>query len=153
MKQADRLVGFKGCLAFTIQHNGGHRFLDKKIGLLSAQRNLASGSTRFQVFLSASPNYLFATPRSHHWAREMSPCSERTSKKWYIESMSTMISEVYDALKEAGASEEKARKAAEAVASYVNRFARIEGDLGVVKWMIGFNLAMTVAVLGKVFTA
>jgi hypothetical protein len=29
-----------------------------------------------------------------------------------------MISEVYDALKEAGASEEKARKAAEAVATY-----------------------------------
>ena len=74
-------------------------------------------------------------------------------KKWYIESMSTMISEVYDALKEAGASEEKARKAAEAVASYENRFARIEGDLGVVKWMLGFNLAMTVAVLWKVFSA
>jgi hypothetical protein len=52
-----------------------------------------------------------------------------------------------------GASEEKARKAAEAVASYENRFARIEGDLGVVKWIIGFNLAMTVAVLWKVFSA
>ena len=64
--------------------------------------------------------------------------------------MSTMISEVYDALKEAGASEDKARKAA--VASYENRFARIESDLAVVKWMIGFNLAMTVAVLWKVFT-
>ncbi len=67
--------------------------------------------------------------------------------------MSTMISEVYDALKEAGASEEKARKAAEAVATYENRFARIESDLAVVKWMIGFNLAMTVAVLWKVFSA
>ena len=32
--------------------------------------------------------------------------------------MPTMISEVYDALLEAGASEEKARKAAEAVAQY-----------------------------------
>jgi hypothetical protein len=32
--------------------------------------------------------------------------------------MSTMISEVYDAFKEAGASEEKARKAAEAIAGY-----------------------------------
>ena len=67
--------------------------------------------------------------------------------------MSTMISEVYDALKEAGASEEKARKAAESVATYENRFARIESDLAVVKWMIGFNLAMTVAVLWKVFSA
>ena len=66
--------------------------------------------------------------------------------------MSTMISEVYDALKEAGASEEKARKAAEAVVSCDNRFARIEGDLAVVKWMIGFNLAMTVAVLWRIFS-
>ena len=63
-----------------------------------------------------------------------------------------MISEVYDALKEAGASEEKARKAAEAIAGYENRFARIETDLSVLKWMIGFNLAMTTAVLWKVFS-
>ena len=73
--------------------------------------------------------------------------------------MSTMISEVYDALKEAGASEDKARKAAEAVAGYENRFARIEnelthvrGELALVKWMIGFNLAMTIAMLWKVFS-
>lgn len=64
-----------------------------------------------------------------------------------------MISEIYDALKEAGASEEKARKAAEAVASYENRFTRIESDLAVVKWMIGSNLAMTVAILWKIFSA
>jgi hypothetical protein len=66
--------------------------------------------------------------------------------------MATMISEVYDALKEAGASEEKARKAAEAIASYENRFARIESDLSAVKWMIGFNLVMTTALLWKVFS-
>ena len=40
--------------------------------------------------------------------------------------MATMISEVYDALLEAGASEEKARKAAEAVAAYDQRFAALE---------------------------
>ena len=40
--------------------------------------------------------------------------------------MATMISEVYDALLEAGASEEKARKAAEAVAAYDQRFAAVE---------------------------
>lgn len=67
--------------------------------------------------------------------------------------MSTMISEVYDALKEAGASEEKARKAAEALASYENRFTRIESDLAVLKWMVGFNMAMTVAVLWKAFSS
>lgn len=66
--------------------------------------------------------------------------------------MSTMISKVYDALKEAGASEEKSRKAAEAIANYENRFSRIESDLAVLKWMVGFNLAMTTAVLWKVFS-
>ena len=74
--------------------------------------------------------------------------------------MSTMISEVYDALKEAGASEEKSRKAAEALASYDNHFAKIEndltairGELALVKWMVGFNLAIAVATLWKVFSA
>jgi len=66
--------------------------------------------------------------------------------------MSTMISEVYDALKDAGASEEKARKAAEAIAAYENRFNRIEQDLAIVKWMLGFVLAMVTAILWKVFT-
>jgi archaellum component FlaC len=47
--------------------------------------------------------------------------------------MSTMIAEVYDALKEAGASEEKAKAAAMALADYGNRFDRIDQDLGGVK--------------------
>jgi hypothetical protein len=74
--------------------------------------------------------------------------------------MSTMISEVYDALKEAGASEEKARKAAETLASYDSRFSKIDerfaamdGRLTLLQWMLGFNLAMTVAILWKVFSA
>ncbi len=74
--------------------------------------------------------------------------------------MATMISEVYDALKEAGASEEKSRKAAEALASYDNHFAKIENDLTALRgenapmrWMLGFNLAFTVAILWKVFAA
>ena len=40
--------------------------------------------------------------------------------------MALMISEVYYALIEAGASEEKARKAAEAVAGYENRLISLE---------------------------
>jgi len=40
--------------------------------------------------------------------------------------MTTMITEVYDALKEAGASEEKAKAAASALADYSNRFDRLE---------------------------
>ncbi len=62
-------------------------------------------------------------------------------------SVTTMITELYDALKDAGADEEKARKAAETVAAYENRFARIETDLGILKWMVGFNLAGTVALI------
>ena len=61
--------------------------------------------------------------------------------------MSTLISELYDALKEAGASEVSARKAAESVAAYENKFAKVDVDLAVLKWMVGFNLATTVAVL------
>lgn len=66
--------------------------------------------------------------------------------------MSTMIFEVYDALKDAGASEEKAKKAAEALAAYESRFARIDTDLTVLKWMVGFNLAISVSVLFKLFS-
>ena len=47
--------------------------------------------------------------------------------------MSTMIAELYDALREAGASDEKAKAAAIALADYRNRFDRIDFDLGAVK--------------------
>ena len=65
--------------------------------------------------------------------------------------MTTMIREVYEALKEACASEEKAAKAAEAIASYESRFNKVETDLALIKWMVGFNLAISVAILFKVF--
>jgi hypothetical protein len=61
--------------------------------------------------------------------------------------MATMIAELYDALKSAGAPDDQARKAAEVVAGYENRFARIETDLTLSKWMVGFNLAITIGVL------
>jgi len=78
--------------------------------------------------------------------------------------MTTMIAEVYDALMAAGSPEDKARKAAEAVAGYENRFttvdqrlakmegefnqrfAKIEGEIKLLTWMVGFNLAATVGV-------
>jgi hypothetical protein len=93
-----------------------------------------------------------------------------------IVAMTTMIAEVYDALVAAGSPEEKARKAAEAVAAYDNRFggieqqltkmdgdisqrfaklegdvnqrfAKIEGEIRLLSWMIGFNLAGTVGII------
>lgn len=63
-----------------------------------------------------------------------------------------IVEELYDALKEAGTSEEKARAAARAIAGYDNRFANIDKDLTVLKWMIGFNLALSVTILFKIFT-
>jgi hypothetical protein len=70
--------------------------------------------------------------------------------------MPTMISEVYDALLEAGASEEKARKAAEAVAQYDQRFASLEqkivqldGRMSLLHWMVGTNIVLTLGCLWK----
>jgi len=72
--------------------------------------------------------------------------------------VATMISEVYDAFLAAGALEEKARKAAEAMSNYDQRFDKL--DLEIVKvqaeqillrWMVGFGIAMNIAILIRVF--
>ena len=74
--------------------------------------------------------------------------------------MSTMIAELYDALKEAGASEEKARAAAKTMADYDSRFSKIDQDLAlikaeivVLKWMLGFLIAGMVSLIFKAFIA
>jgi hypothetical protein len=56
-----------------------------------------------------------------------------------------------EALIEAGASPEKASKAAEEVAAFEVRLSRIESRLDVLTWMVGFNLALTVAIVGRLF--
>jgi hypothetical protein len=66
--------------------------------------------------------------------------------------MTTMVTEVYDALREAGASEEKSRKAAEAVAAYDNRLAGMETKLSVLTYMVGTNIVITLGVLGRLLT-
>ena len=63
-----------------------------------------------------------------------------------------IIEEIYDALIEAGASEEKARAAARAMTNYETRISKIESRLTLLEWMIGFNLAMTIAILFRVFS-
>ena len=62
-----------------------------------------------------------------------------------------MISEVYDAFVAAGAPKDQARKAAEAIAAYENRFSRIDTDLAVLKWMTSTILAGVVALVIKTF--
>lgn len=46
--------------------------------------------------------------------------------------MSTMIEELYDALKDAGADDEKARRAARAMADYESKFTAIESRLSAI---------------------
>ncbi len=65
--------------------------------------------------------------------------------------MTMMVTEVYDALMSAGAPEDKAMRAAQALAGYDNRFNRIETDLTLVKWMLGLVVAGIVALVLKAF--
>ena len=55
--------------------------------------------------------------------------------------MAVMLSRTYDALLAAGSPEDKARAAAEELAGYESRFAKIETDLAVLRWMLGVVLA------------
>jgi hypothetical protein len=55
--------------------------------------------------------------------------------------MAVMLSKTYDALVAAGAPEEKARAAAEELAGYETRFAKVETDLAVIKWLLGVVIA------------
>jgi hypothetical protein len=65
--------------------------------------------------------------------------------------VATMIPEVYDAFIAAGAPGDKARKAADALADYENRFSRIDAELIVLKWMVGFGIALNIAILTRLF--
>lgn len=82
-----------------------------------------------------------------------------------IIAMTTMITELYEALKEAGTSDEKAKAAAAAIADYEKHFTHIESDLtdikaeikvlkieiNLVKWMIGFVIAGIISMIIKLF--
>jgi hypothetical protein len=65
--------------------------------------------------------------------------------------MAVMLSKTYDALIAAGAPEDKARAAAEELAGYEARFAKIETDLTVLKWMMGVQIAGMASLVIKAF--
>jgi hypothetical protein len=65
--------------------------------------------------------------------------------------MPIMMSKLYDALISGNVPEDKARSAAEEIANYENRFAKIEADLLLLKWMVGFNIGLVLLALGKLF--
>ena len=76
--------------------------------------------------------------------------------------MSIMISELYDALTEAGSSTHSARSAAQSVADLGTRMTSLEARMTAIearmtaietetrmlKWMIGFNMILLIALLG-----
>jgi hypothetical protein len=63
--------------------------------------------------------------------------------------MATMIGEVYDAFRSIGATEEVARKAAEALSQTDARRADFEARLTTIQWMVGTNIGLTLLLLGK----
>jgi hypothetical protein len=67
--------------------------------------------------------------------------------------MATMISEVYDAFLASGTPEDKARKAAEAMAAYDGRFNGIEHDLGLIRGDINVVRGDINVVRGDINTA
>lgn len=58
--------------------------------------------------------------------------------------MSMMNNEIYDALLDAGASQEKAKAAAESVANLDDRFNKIDRELYLIKWIVGFILIVEI---------
>ena len=65
--------------------------------------------------------------------------------------MAVMLSRTYDALIAAGSPEDKARAAAEELAGYETRFAKIDTDLAVIKWMLGLMIAGLASLIIKAF--
>jgi hypothetical protein len=65
--------------------------------------------------------------------------------------MALMLSKTYDAFIAAGAPEQKARDAAEELAAYETRFAKIEQDLAIIKWMLGVVIAGVASLIIKAF--
>ena len=67
--------------------------------------------------------------------------------------MPLMLEKLYDALRAADIPDEKARAAAVEVAEFKDAIAAMRTDLAVLKGMVGINLALTLAITVKVFTA
>ena len=64
--------------------------------------------------------------------------------------MALMVGSLYDALKSAGIEDDKAREAAEEVATYQGRISKAD-DLTLLTWMVGANIALTFALMWNVF--
>jgi hypothetical protein len=66
--------------------------------------------------------------------------------------MAMMLGALYQALVDAHASEESARRAAEEVAAYDTRLNTIDTKLAVLQALVGVDIALTIGVLWLVFS-
>jgi hypothetical protein len=73
------------------------------------------------------------------------------------QSMALMLGSLYQALRSVEVPDDKAKAAAEEVASYENKLTvmdgkidRLAGRVDLLTWMVGTNIAVTFIVLGKV---
>lgn len=74
--------------------------------------------------------------------------------------MAMMLSKTYEALKAAGAPDDKAREAAEEIAGFENRLisidnrpSRLEAQFSMLQWMVGITMAATFAILWRVLAS
>ena len=66
--------------------------------------------------------------------------------------MAMQLGALRTALLEAGATQEKAEKAAEEAATYETFLAGLETKVSVVTWMVGANITLTMVTLGVLMT-
>jgi hypothetical protein len=65
--------------------------------------------------------------------------------------MPVMLEKLYDALRAGNVPDDKARAAAVEVAEFKDAIAAMRTDLAVLKGMVGINLALTLAIVVKLF--
>jgi len=65
--------------------------------------------------------------------------------------MPVMMEKLYDALRAANVPDEKARAAAVEIAEYKESISDIRSTLRLHTWILSFNTALIIAVVGKLF--
>jgi len=66
--------------------------------------------------------------------------------------MALRLGALHDALLDGGTDPVLAQKAAEEVANYEHRLASVETKLSVLQWMVGTNVAISLAIFWRVFS-
>jgi hypothetical protein len=64
--------------------------------------------------------------------------------------MAIMMRQLYEALRDAGASDENAAKAAEEVAGFENRLSGVETKLAVLQWMVATVIVLVLGLYGMI---